>query len=459
MNVCALTLVADYADEPLATQASMVLDLLMLDLAMHRLDGRFIASAGRAYTTQKTTPARAEVNTILASAFGESPDFAPDNLSGIFLDRVRYGVPEAIRDIAASSGAHTIKTSQGLDLSEVAGQVALHHSAEGISGLHEALVRQYWGAEAFATAEASATTLRAFKEYGLATNRFLAPLEPFTRLPGRMGLTTIIRSINPMHAGTALQRADVQTHRTPNYLLSSAQHYQPGGFGDQQSLWTAALPRDVTVFGTHPGSTVLSGASRPSTPSPWVGNGINPDIAQFGNCLLVLHDLRVRRGYLEGRRHELTHLYFPLVKFDETRLSPHIAAGRVDDSYIGVVSMQVMELASEAELVQRGDVTGYAVLMADRSDFGSLRRFVDALKGYPLRYSRSTLTFHTAAHRMELTWKGRTLMDGAPVLSHYPRYESPWVNAPRHPERIEVAGRGHVLTLDWATGTRSDDTP
>ena len=457
VNASALALLADYADEPLATRASMVLDVLMLDLAMHRIDGRFVASAGRAYTTQKTNPARAEINDVLASAFGTRPPLRPDHYTGVFIDRERYRVPDSIREIAASSGGHTIKTSTGLDLPEVGPQVALHHSSEGITGLHEALLRQYWGAEAFASAEAIPTTVRAFREYKLATNRFLAPLEPFAKLPS-LALPTLVRSMNPMHAWAALQRANVQTRRTPEYLLSSVQHYQPGGFGDQQSLWTAALPGDVTVFGTHPGSTALSGESRPATPSAWVGNGINPDTAQFGNVLLVLHDLRVRRGYLEGRRHELSHLYFPLVKFDETRVGHHVVAGRVDDSYLGVVSLLPLDLASEAELVQRGEVTAYAVIMADRSDYGSLGRFVDALKGHHLRYTRGTLSFQNGAHRFALSPKGGFTVDGRSVSGDYQRYDTDWVSAPRNPERLEVAGRGHVLELDWAAGTRTEYT-
>ena len=50
------------------------------------------------------------------------------------------------------------------------------------------------------------------------------------------------------------------------------------------------MPGGIQVFGTHPGSTQLVQEHRPPTPSSWVGNGINPDIAQHHNLLLDKYD-------------------------------------------------------------------------------------------------------------------------------------------------------------------------
>ena len=467
LMACGLVMLVDHAeDEDLATRAAMVLDLLMLDLALHRFEGHFHASGGRVYRAQKMRSSRSEVEAILQAAFASAPRFNHDEISAVFVAREKYLVPDVILEIAAADGARQVRTSQGRDIAEALDDVNRRLRAAPEGSQFAELVRTAWGQQAYVTPETITLTMRALNRYRLESNRFMSPLTAFAKFHSPAAQRTVLRTLNPIIKGVALQRANVFTYRTPNYLISSAQNYQPGEFGDQQHLWHAALPRDISVFSTHPGSTQLAAEARPTSPAAWVGNGVNPGVGQFNNVVLVLHDLRTRRGYLEGRRHEFSHLHFPFVKFDETTLGSRMVAGRIGTSLVGLVSLERIEMVSQTELVQRGIITGWALVASDLSEFSSLAAFVQMLKKSSLHHLRRSLVFsleHSNStetrqrpHEYRLQWKGAFMVDGVAQNTHFWRHDNDWVAAARGADRILVHGRDRTLRLEWSTGTREE---
>lgn len=454
-TAAALTMLIDHAeDADLARQAEMVLDLLALDLALHRFEGRFVASSGRSDAVPKMDPGSGEIQVVVDALFGvASGALDLDRLGSIVVTGQRYQVPALIREIADDVGVSRVRSSQGLNLDEVVGELAAHPDCPRSGGLD--LLRFQWAMGALTTPESIRATLDVWQRYELQHNRLLAPLEGFAKIPKALR-TTAVRTLDPITAGGTLQRANVQTFRTPSYLLSSAQHYQPGGWGDQQSIWQAALPGGISVFGTHPGSTVLSGKNRAPTPNHWVGNGINPDVAQHDNVLLALVDLRKRRGYLEGLRQHLVHFYVPSVQLDETRLGPTWFAGRKAHSYIGIVATSPLELVSESELVQRGDWMGYAVVLSDDEEFISMADFIRQLKQLTIRLRGKTLTFVNPYGRYELTWGGGLRISGRLMDTRYPRYDTQWGTVPRNPRTLTLSSESHRLHLDFPSRTRED---
>lgn len=453
-DLAALAMLIDHADdETLVRAASMIADLALTDVALHSFQGRFAPSMGRAHAEQAMHPERAEMAPIWASAFGdEQPEPDIESLSGLFITRQRYQVPAAIREIARDQPVRRVMSSMGLDPCEVRSELRSHPQFPRTQGLE--LTQFWWGMQAVATPETIVESMRSMRALELE-HRMLAPLRRFKRLPDR-ALTPTLLALNPITTGAALYRANVQTLATSNYLLSSVQRYQPGGFGDQQHLWHASMPGGIEVFGNHPGSTELLQESRSASPGPWVGNGINPDIGQHFNVLLAQYDLRQRKGFFEGRRHELVHIHFPFVLFDQTRLGPTWVAGRRGNSYIGIVASHHFEQISETEIVQRGTQTGYAVVMADDEEFSSLADFLRELKQSRLSLSAHRLSLASPSGGFELVWKGEFRVNGRPVNTQYPRYESPSVQAPRNPEQLVVTGTDHQLRLDWMASTREE---
>ncbi len=495
-DAAALALLIDLAEgDALATQATVILDLLVLDMALHRFESWFVGSAGRAYEAQKKDPRAADTRELGDHFFGQPRErWNLDRMSGLVVTS-SYEVPEVLRRIAAFRGDALVRESFGLDLAEVTREV-------GRSDL-DTTGAFFWLMEAFTTPESIRTTMAMFTKLRLGTNRLLTPLSSLSHVPSVL-LPPLVRLVNPATQGVAIQRADVTTWRTRHGLLSSAQSHHPGAFGDQQHLWQASLPGGVNVFATHPGAPMFDDVARNFSPSAWVGNGINPHVGQDRNVLLSVHDLRVRRGYLESRRLRQSHLYWPVARFDDERSGTHDGGGTwlaasVGTGYVGIVSASPLSHGSEPdELVQHGDVTGWVVMLGSSEEDGTFDEWsakVRAVRttvspqlvrrpsrnpprihrgwsrrsrrgGRPLEGGRARDEQASGAPRpvslraqlggadYELIFGTGLTRDGDPVPDRHPRFDTPFVRAPRFPRRLHIEHGGHVLELDWTRHSR-----
>lgn len=437
-------LVAHASDPGIAKAARTVLDLLFLDMALHHFDGRMVASAGRAYEMQSKRPETAEVNPLIRWAFGHPrQSFDLERLAGLVVVS-GYRVPKAIRAVAADQRRVTIRTSAGLDLHEVVRECGGKRDPEGT-------VLQFWLQEAFTTPESIGPTMDAIRRWDLASNAFLKPLQSFTPLSGTGLMPPLVRLLNPATQGVAIRRADVVTHRSPHVQLSSAQRHHPGGFGDQQLIWVAGLRGNINVFGTHPASPMFDEPERNFSPSAWVGNGIMPDVAQHDGVLLAVYDTTPRRGYLERNRQRRSHVHFPAQRFDEVTGHDHLVAGRAGDGFIALLGCDVLEEESPEAIQQRGAVTRWAVITSG-SDQMSWSDFLRLAHASRLDHDGATTKLTTPRHSYELTRKGPFRVNGAVIDRPHPRFETPWVTAPRFPGEILVEAGGHRLLLQASGG-------
>lgn len=450
------------ADEQVASRAAVVLDLLFLDLALHSFRGRLVTTSGRAYEQQKKYPETADVDQLLAWAFPGArlglPATAFDyaRISGPLLSGTQYRVPDAIRVIAEqpSSTPVELRASSGIDVSEVAEHYPRPLRIED-AGM------QLWAMEAFTTAGAINLTVEAIERYDMAGNAFLRGLGPFVALRRTRMLPMLIRVLRPATKGVAIQRANITCWRSPDAQLSSVQHYHPGDFGDQQHLWTLGLPGDVAIFALHPGAPMFDSTQRGFSPAKWVGNGINPAIGQAANMLLACYDTRAMPGLLEHRpRLRLSHLFVPFDRLNEVRLDRDRLWVRSQQGCALIIADgPIIRLGDE--LVRRGRVSGWAVLAA-AEPYDSLAEFEAATGGYELRRHGGQLRLtHRRKGTTDRVWtidrRGFT-RDGELFDPQHPRYDTPWVRAPRLPERIEVNAGGHRLVIG-ADGHREQSGP
>lgn len=457
-DIAPLAVLVDHADDPELVQlATMALDLALLDLALHGFRGRLVASAGRCYEASKLDPSSSGVNELVRHAFGASPDdpeperpFEPGNVGALFTHRTRYEVPEALQAIAATEGRVEVEESFGLDCDEIAEHFDVRDP--WTAGLYA------WAQQAFTTPATVQLSVDALRAWRMERNAFLRPLAPFTKVP-RALLPSLVRALNPATQGVAIQRADVRTVRTPHWQVSAAQRHHPREFGDQQHIWQATLPGEVTVFATHPGRAMFDHTARNFSPAEWVGNGRHPDVVSTGNLLLAVHDLRGRRGLLEPPRADFTHLWFPSARFDQVRRGPNWVAGRVGASLIGVVGSHRLEPRGESELRQRGVLTAWGVVCSDTSvvDFD---HFSESLSRQRPRLSDRSSTWNldpvvAEGHRsLELHRDGPALLDGRHLRTRFERLDSPFGRIARHPRVLEVEAGGHRLRLDAEQLTR-----
>lgn len=466
-DVAPLSLLVDFcADSGLARKAVILLDLLMLDLALHSFEGFFCATSGRCYEAQKKEPRSQDVGDIIAKAFGldralgaAGPDgpAGPDGRAGYDYSRLSaefvlnrgYRLPEVIRAIALQKGDLEIKASMGLDLAEIGAQFP-DRKDRADRGMF------LWAMEAFTNAESVELTLDIFRSWGLKTNDFLRDLAVLDRPLVRAFhlLPLAVRALNPATQGIAIQRANTYTWKTPRYMLSTAQAYHPGEFGDQQHIWQATLEGGLSVFTTHPGGAFFEDNARNFSPDAWVGNGINPHSVQHRNLGLSLYDLRVRRGFMESPRLLFTHAFFPFARFDEViEAGERLWLGKRGGAYIALFSLRPMVRRGEDELVQEGRVTAWAVMLGDSEREGSFEDFARAARAASLRLVGAFLRFE-AGSLLELRFGGAFSVDGAVVDTEYPRLETAFVRLPRYADAMDLGFGGSRLRLDFGAGRR-----
>jgi hypothetical protein len=446
-DAAGLALLVDHAPDPdIAERAAGVLDLLLLDCALHRFAGHFVASSGRLYESQKKRPSTSEMQLVVDHAFSDQDVEADwDRIGMLFCLRQAYEVPEVLVEIATDKAPGTVRSGHGLDVADAA---ALYGAGQD----WEARASLLWSMEAFVNPAAVRTTMAAFEAWQLASNPFLSGLRSLEWVPRRL-LPRAMRLARPVVAGTALERAHVTTSRSASYSLSCAQHYRPRQFGDQQHLWHVVLPGGVPIFATHPGGPLVDDATRQRTPASWVGNGVNPDVAAAGPVLLAVYDTRGRRGYGEAPRQHGSHLYVPFDRLDEVAKGSHWLAVRQGEGLVGVLATSELVAESDDALRQDGRVTGWVVVCAETATHGTLDAFSAWLSHCSVTLNGASLTATTPDATYRLA-RGRLLLDGRRVVTQNGRYDCRWVRAPFDAERIVVRGAAGTLTLG-RDGTRT----
>jgi hypothetical protein len=443
-DIAPLCVLVDHADDvEMIEKSKMILDLLFLDMAMHSYEGYFVATSGRCYEEQKRNPEQADVNDILAHAFGiQKRTYDYTRLSSLYLLCKNYKVPEVIQKISRDSKISIIKDSMGLDLKEVKKEMPKHDFLERGMFL--------WSMEAFTNVESINMTMDMFNAWNLKENNFLRDLKqvniPILRRLGLLPL--VVKLLNPATQGVAIERANTYTYKTKDYMLSTAQHHHPKFFGDQQHIWQATLPKQVSIFSTHPGSPMFDDAARNFSPAYWVGNGINPDAIQHENKLFVIYDLTRRKGYLERKRQDFIHIHFPIDQMDRYQIDLNHAFGQSGSGYIAIKTTHLIEQFSPIELIIRGKHSGFVVIMGSVSKDGTFEDFMDKVK---------KTTLETKKHHMRLYCEEIYVMrfnrglwvDGKLVNTDHNRYETPYIQSMRKPDSLTITHQGHSLSLDF----------
>lgn len=447
-DIAPLALLVDHApDADIRENAKTIIDLLLLDMAMHSFEGYFVATSGRCYETQKQHPESADVNDILKHAFGIiDHDYDHTRLSTLFLLCRGYQVPEILRKIAKSPDTMLIKASQGHDLAEAV------HAIQPRD--FDNLGMYLWQMEAFTNPESIEMTIDIFNAWKLMQNNFLKDLRmvniPLLRKLRLLPL--LVKLLNPATSGVAIERANIYTWRTKHYLLSSVQRYHPGKFGDQQHIWQATLPGKLTLFSTHPGSPMFDDQARNFSPSYWVGNGINPDARQYENILLLDYDLNKRKGFLERLRQAFVHFYFPKDRYDEVIFHDRAIYARKQTAYVAIIADSLYEVREE-ELLFPGRRMGFAVVMGE-SDESDFQAFIAANPSSAL-IRRGKILEYACDKVLSLRYNRDFIVDGNRHNPDFNRFDTPFVHAEREPKMIVLDHAGLTYEMTFAAEAAS----
>ena len=270
-------------DDALVNRMKMIMDLMWFDLASQSFkyissDGRiyyiFLSASGRMYEDNEASDdtgnrLRNYIDFVMqperTSAWKESRN-SFFNCFRQMVDAGFYQVPDVIKGIFDDAAPRIIKSSQGLDVSELKG--------ENLLGQSDSQIMMQLNMEAFTNSDVIGNSLNYLSKNKMFTNSFLNDFKMINlSLLKRTGLAGPVSTLlNPATNGVAIQRANVYTYKTGDYSMSTAQNYHPGDYGDQQHIFTANLSNDLSVFVAQPARV----PERGSTPNYWVGNGRNP---------------------------------------------------------------------------------------------------------------------------------------------------------------------------------------
>ena len=452
-DIAPLSILIDYCkDEEIVIKSKMIIDLLLLDMGMHSFKGLFGATSGRCYEKQKKNPMAQDTLEIseYVWGFGNVREFSYERISSNFILMKNYDLPEVLRLIGRDTREVIIKDSMGLDLQEIKKEFS---NLEDIDTTGMFL----WAMESFTNPESVNMALKIFNEWELQKNNFLKDFKminnPLLRKSGLLPL--LIRILNPVTQGIAIQRANTYTYKTEDYMLSTVQNHHPGEFGDQQHEWQATLSPEVTVFTTHPGAPAFDDINRNFSPDYWVGTGIFPHSAQDKNIHLSIYNIKQRKGFMERNRVAYTHAYFPQDKFDEVVLNDNYIIGRLGEVYIALIGRYTLKVNPKdtSDIIQEGLETFWICEIGTVREYNFFEAFVSSIFSREINYSNNTLSYKTDK-QYTLTYKGDFKIEGKIINTDYERLETPYVKAARKPKEIKVESEGRKLYLNFDKAER-----
>ena len=332
MNVtfaCLLNII-DYADKEISERARKVTDLMLQELSLHTFDGAIIAPMGRVYrgviypTAQGAQSLMNLVNPDVPTSFGEGW------LS--YYATSSYKIPEGLCRLMSDSVDTTYSTGNAL--------ISIRKSSDYIL-----------------TSVAS------------------------PRMDGKK------RWPNIMLNGESHSEDSHAYTKSFNERFHGTTSFEPGVYGYQQHMWSAALSPEALVFVNHPGAFADSSSCRPGY---WYGNGVMPALRQDGRMLGAVYSIP------DNHPVRFTHLFLPEVKFDEVRKDGSWIFLRKDDGYMAIwASGELVPYDDQlfgCELRLYGDESAYFVMMGSASEDGSFEAFSGKVREMDPSYDPASRT-------------------------------------------------------------------
>lgn len=238
------------------------------------------------------------------------------------------------------------------------------------------------------------------------------------------------------------------TYKTPDYMLASAQDWQPGQPGYQQHIWQATLGPEAVVFVTHPPCISQEGSHRPNF---WHGNVVLPRAAQWKDVLVSIHNLPADDWL------GFTHAWFPVHAFDEWSLDGGWVFVRVGDGYLAITAGQGIELTKSGggafrELRSYGSENVWLVQMGRAALDGSFAEFRRKVLALDVRLSGLSAQVDTLrGDSIDFGWEGPLLVnEREQPITGFLHYDSPYAQMELGAEKMELQFMDLLVRLDFS---------
>jgi hypothetical protein len=485
-----LSLVEFAHDRELQQRASMLLDLFLFDIASHLQHGTFGATHGRSYMKDKSVATDEDTFAVSKLLFDDTRfPYQPGADAGatLFARARRYQLPEVIRRVAKSRATTVDREHMGVPLDPLAPVTANAPAPYGYDFADPDNVPFWWERGAQTVWQGVETTIKTLDQYDLWDSDFFSPFKPLRDLVGDdMDLArSLAQSLAPELGFALLTAVDTYTYRAPDVMLSSAQDYRPGMFGEQHHAWQATLDEQALVFTTHPKNEPQVGTQWPDDDGYWTGSGSLPRTAQQGTVAINLYAPQFAPpgppldtfSYLP-----YTHAYFPQERFDEVVNDPsgHWTFGRKGNGYVALWSWRSVHwrtldpakyfthgLTQSFDLVADGGPdNAWVVEVGDARHWKTFAAFRHAIAAAPIsatprprdgdKYGGFDVDYASPSQgHLTFGWTGPLHQNGHDVALHgTARFDNPWVEAPFESQHYRLRDGRASLVLDFRTQER-----
>ncbi len=479
-----LTLVEFAPDDDLANRAAMVLDLFLLDIALHLQNGNFGATHGRSYMKDKSTALDQDTFGLSKLLFDDTSEPYQSNTDAgatLLARAQKYNLPAVIRTIATSTETFVDEERMNVPLDPTAEVTTEPEAPYGYDFDDPENVPFWWERGAQVTWQAVPTTIRTLDEHGLWESSFFSPFKPLRDAVGddMVAAQAFARSVAPVLNFGLLTEVRTYTYRSPHVMLSTAQDHRFGMFSEQEHAWQATLDEHAIVFTTQPKNEPQAGTEWPDSDGYWTGTGSAPRSAQHGTAAIHIYKPAFdppappldRFTYLP-----YTHAYFPREHFDEVVTDGNWTFGQRGDGYVALFSARptrwrehdpqivftrgltepfdiVADGGSEnVWIVEVGDAAGYETFDAFRTAISAAEVNVDPDFGAVQYHSPSQGVLRFGA-------SGPLEVDGVAATPTEQRMDNPFVTVPFEGRRYEITTGDASLVLDFTDPGEWQRTP
>lgn len=257
---------------------------------------------------------------------------------------------------------------QGVDIDE--------YAREGLARYTPANVRFAFKAGAISDYRVICHSMRYLHETGLIDNGMLKQLKPFAKpFFYRTGLLKAMKRFVPVgFDGSAMEKGRVYTYLRRDYSVSAAFDYRAGQVLFQQNSLAVNLSYKISLCVTNP----FSECGKKGSPGYWIGSGIAPRAAAYRNFAVCIFDMS-----RANRKFKYTHLFFPVMLFDETDLTglgEGVLIGRTGNVNVCVRTNPGAAFVSPVESLEK-DVAMYQDGKVPEGYFGGEYDLVNREKG------------------------------------------------------------------------------
>lgn len=247
--------------------------------------------------------------------------------------------------------------------------------------------------------------------------------------------------------GLPALEVDTAAYRTPDYLLSSVQDYQPGQRGNCEHVWQATFGPDAFVFVNHPACMSEDPAHQPGF---WLGNASLPRTAQWKDTLVSVFHLPEDdwMGY--------THAFFPVCQFDEYFIKDGWAFARKENGYLALTASCGLQLIKHApdgyrELRSYGHDNIWLCQMGRQAQDGSFMDFQKkVMKMKPRWKDLGTRFTSLRGEEIAFAWEGALTVNGqAQPLGGAKHIDNAFCRAERSESAMDISYGDYLLRLDF----------